>query len=39
VHKAVGKRKLGCPGRRWEINIQVDIRKMILMVGCGWNWV
>ena len=36
VGKPEGKRPLGRPRRRWEINIQMDLQEMVR--GCG-DWM
>jgi hypothetical protein len=36
VGKAVGKRQLGGPRRRWEDNIKMDLRKLDMRTGSRW---
>ena len=35
VGKPEGKRPLGIPRRRWEVNIKMDLREG---VETGWSW-
>jgi hypothetical protein len=39
VGKPKGKRPLGRPRRRWEDRIRMDLRKIILGVWIGFDWL
>ena len=38
VDKPEGKRPLGRPRRRWEVNIKMDLQEVGGVVGTGWSW-
>ena len=39
VGKPVGKRPLGRPRRRWEVNIKMDLQEFVCGVWTGSIWL
>ena len=39
VGKPEGKRPLGRPRRRWEVNIKMDLQEVVGVVRTGWSWL
>ena len=39
VGKTEGKRPLGRPRRRWEVNIKMDLQEVVGVVRTGWSWL
>jgi 3-oxoacyl-ACP reductase-like protein len=39
VGKPEGKRPLGRPRHRWQDNIKVNLREVVVVVGTGLSWL